>query len=65
MDIVFTLRDFGAALHMGADVESRSYIVNLPDKDIPEPIKKILNNPEIGKHTTVSLSILDFSERLK
>lgn len=56
MKIAFTIVSFDALVNVGADAERMTYVVNIPDQQIPLPV---LNHLEGGKetaHQTLSIS---------
>jgi hypothetical protein len=57
MKIVFTISDFGAMTHIGADIDRKSYVVNIKDEDIPKDVMNYVSG-EKGNSWTVSLSIV-------
>jgi len=59
MKIVATVADYAALMHTGGDLERYSYIIEIPDENIPEGIKRA---KEKGHHCTVSLSFLQEDE---
>lgn len=56
MKLIFTVCDFGAMMHTGADLERYSYEVEVDDSKIPEKVKSVLGE-NTGYHGTVSISI--------
>lgn len=60
LKIVATISDFGAAANIGGDTERESFIIEVPTKNIPEPLKEFLNRSADEKQwQTLSLSILN------
>jgi len=57
--IVATISNYGAAANIGGDVERTSMIIEIPTKNIPERLKRHLENTEAKKWETLSFSLLD------
>ena len=59
MKLVVTFA-FGAdAVYVGGDVCRVSYIMEIPDKYVPDRLKDYLKNRERYQYTTVSFSLLE------
>ena len=55
MKIVITIAEYGAYINTGAAVERKSFIVEIPDNQLPA---EVLNIDELNRCATISLSIL-------
>ena len=58
LKIVATIADYGALMHLGADVERTSFIINVPTQNIPEEIKRYLGKSKTPSYSTLSFSLL-------
>lgn len=58
LKIVATISDYGAAMHIGGDVERVSHIIDIPTSIIPEAIKEFLKENGRPSHATLSFSLL-------
>lgn len=58
MKIIATIDSFGAAANIGGSVESTSYTIEVPDRDIPHPVYHHVKDQKVRKWQTLSLSIL-------
>lgn len=65
MKLVVTFA-FGAdAVYIGGDVHRVSYIMEIPDKCVPDRLKDYLENREKYQYTTVLFSLLEEDKRNK
>jgi len=56
MKIIATISDFGAAANIGGEVETHSFIIDIPEDKIPIPV--LLHLKQEQKWQSMSLSIL-------
>ena len=58
LKIIATISNFKAAANIGGDVEKDSYLIVIPTSKIPLKVKEHLENGNIRRWQTLSLSIL-------
>ena len=58
LKIIATISNYAVAANMGGNVENTSVLIEIPTSSIPPLLKQHLENKEIAKWQTVSLSIL-------
>jgi hypothetical protein len=63
MKLAFTISYFGAAVHVGGEVEKETILVDVPDEQIPPPLQKYLDLKEKGTTSYTTLSISFVSEK--
>ena len=62
MKLIFTITDASGLAHMGLDIERHSYIVEVPDENIPAPVKRDIEyerkEGSPPSYVTISISVL-------
>lgn len=69
MKLVFTIADATLLIHTGGDVERKSYLLEVPDENIPRGVMQELRNrresTKPGNVASIAISILEEEQEEK